>query len=198
MKNLFTTLLFALLSLNAATAQITSPVVEERPETDSKYMTGAVPERDGYVVLSRTIELPTGISKDEVMQRVSSWLDRCSKDERMHFAQRLPNPSDNEMQHTYSMELTFSKSVLAHDFCDITYVLAVRYEGTSLIMEMSRINYKYRENDRVNKYTAEEMITDKMALNKKKTKLIFGFKKFRIKTIDLIDELQISLQNEFK
>ena len=96
------------------------------------------------------------------------------------------------------MELTFSKSFLAHDFAELAYVLAVRYEGGQLIMEMSHINYKYNENNKLNKYTAEEMIVDKYALNKKKTKLIFGFKKFRMKTIDLLDELQISLQNEFK
>ena len=194
----FLTLLMACATLSTSIAQITAPVIEEKPETDSKYMAGAVPEVNGKVVLSRTVEVPAGLTLQEVMNRVDAWLVRCTKDERMHYNQRLPQTADNELQHSYSMELTFSKSFLAHDFAELAYVLAVRYDGGQIIMEMSHINYKYNENNKLNKYTAEEMIIDKYALNKKKTKLIFGFKKFRMKTIDLLDELQISLQNEFK
>lgn len=197
MKKLFTILL-ACATMSTSIAQITAPVIEEKPETDIRYMAGAVPEVNGKVVLTRTIEVPAGLTQQEVMNRVDAWLVRCTKDERMHYNQRLPQRADNELQHSYSMELTFSKSFLAHDFAELAYVLAVRYEGSQLIMEMSHINYKYNENNKLNKYTAEEMIVDKYALNKKKTKLIFGFKKFRMKTIDLLDELQISLQNEFK
>ena len=197
MKKIFTILL-ACATMSTSIAQITAPVIEEKPETDSRYMAGAVPEVNGKVVLTRTVEVPAGLTLQEVINRVDAWLVRCTKDERMHYNQRLPNAADNELQHSYSMELTFSKSFLAHDFAEMAYVLAVRYEGGQLIMEMSHINYKYNENNKLNKYTAEEMIVDKYALNKKKTKLIFGFKKFRMKTIDLLDELQISLQNEFK
>ena len=197
MKKLFTILL-AYATMSTSIAQITAPVVEEKSETDIRYMAGAVPEVNGKVVLTRTVEVPAGLTQQEVMNRVDAWLVRCTKDERMHYNQRLPIAADNELQHSYSMELTFSKSFLAHDFAELAYVLAVRYEGGQLIMEMSHINYKYNENNKLNKYTAEEMIVDKYALNKKKTKLIFGFKKFRMKTIDLLDELQISLQNEFK
>ena len=197
MKKLFTILL-ACATMSTSIAQITAPVVEEKSETDIRYMAGAVPEVNGKVVLTRTVEVPAGLTQQEVMNRVDAWLVRCTKDERMHYNQRLPKAADNELQHSYSMELTFSKSFLAHDFAELAYVLAVRYEGGQLIMEMSHINYKYNENNKLNKYTAEEMIVDKYALNKKKTKLIFGFKKFRMKTIDLLDELQVSLQNEFK
>ena len=197
MKKLFTILL-ACATMSTSIAQITAPVIEEKSETDIRYMAGAVPEVNGKVVLTRIVEVPAGLTQQEVMNRVDAWLVRCTKDERMHYNQRLPKAADNELQHSYSMELTFSKSFLAHDFAELAYVLAVRYEGGQLIMEMSHINYKYNENNKLNKYTAEEMIVDKYALNKKKTKLIFGFKKFRMKTIDLLDELQISLQNEFK
>lgn len=197
MKKLFT-ILMACATLSTSIAQITAPVIEEKSETDIRYMAGAVPEVNGKVVLTRTVEVPAGLTQQEVMNRVDAWLVRCTKDERMHYNQRLPKAADNELQHSYSMELTFSKSFLAHDFAELAYVLAVRYEGGQLIMEMSHINYKYNENNKLNKYTAEEMIVDKYALNKKKTKLIFGFKKFRMKTIDLLDELQVSLQNEFK
>ena len=162
MKKIFT-ILIACATLTTSIAQITAPVIEEKSETDNRYMAGAVPEVDGKVVLTRTVDVPAGLTLQEVMNRVDAWLIRCTKDERMHYNQRLPQTTDNELQHSYSMELTFSKSFLAHDFAEMAYVLAVRYDG-----------------------------------GQKKTKLIFGFKKFRMKTIDLLDELQISLQNEFK
>ena len=147
----FLLLLAAFATLARATAQITAPTVEEKPETDDKYMAGAVPEVDGKVVLTRTVEVPAGLTQQEVMNRVDAWLVRCTKDERMHFSQRLPQVADNELQHTYSMELTFSKTFLAHDFAELAYVLAVRYTGSQLIMEMSHINYKYNEANKLNK-----------------------------------------------
>ena len=57
-------------------------------------------------------------------------------------------------------------------------------------MTMTRIRYWYDENrDGGEKYTAEEWITDDMALNKKKTKLAPICGKFRRETIDLKDQL---------
>lgn len=56
-------------------------------------------------------------------------------------------------------------------------------------MTMTRIRYWYDENrDGGEKYTAEEWITDDMALNKKKTKLAPICGKFRRETIDLKDD----------
>ena len=55
---------------------------------------------------------------------------------------------------------------------------------------MTRIRYWYDEaRDGGEKYSAEEWITDDMALNKKKTKLAPICGKFRRETIDLKDEL---------
>ena len=56
-------------------------------------------------------------------------------------------------------------------------------------MTMTRIRYWYDENrDGGDKYTAEEWITDDMALNKKKTKLAAICGKFRRENIDLKDQ----------
>lgn len=189
-------MLAALCMAVSAMGQITAPVVEEKPDTDQKYMVGAVPEVDGRVVLSRTIEMAQDLTLDEAMKRVDTWMERIAKDERTLYQKRLPQSSDHELQNTYMLELTFSKSFLSHDFANISYVLAVRIEGQKAVMEMSRITYKYNENNKANKYSAEEMISDKYALNKKKDKMVFGYKKFRMKTIDLMDELEASLRKE--
>ena len=57
-------------------------------------------------------------------------------------------------------------------------------------VEVTNIHYWYEEQrDGGERYIAEEWITDDVALNKKKTKLVHEKGKFREKTIDLKDEL---------
>ena len=53
-------------------------------------------------------------------------------------------------------------------------------------MEVEKIRFTYGENE---KYTAEDWISDKYALNKAKTKLIRGLAKWRRKTVDFADNL---------
>ena len=193
----FLTVIFCAMLAVVAEAQITAPVVEEKPETDMKYMEGAVPEVNGEVILTRTIDLPEGLSQQEAVSRADAWLTRITKDERMLYNQRLPQDQSNVLMHSYSMELTFSKSFISHDFTQMSFVLVVTVEGRKARLDMRHIVYKYRENDKDNRYMAEEMITDKYALNKKHTKLVFGYKKFRMKTIDLMDELAVSLRSVY-
>ena len=52
---------------------------------------------------------------------------------------------------------------------------------------MEKVRYSYREGKE--KYTAEEWITDKYALNKAQTKLVRGLAKWRRKTVDFVDDL---------
>ena len=57
-------------------------------------------------------------------------------------------------------------------------------------MTLERISYNYEENrDTGFKLPAEKVITDEYALNKKKTKLIPLYAKFRKKTIDRKDAI---------
>ena len=184
-------------SMLVSMAQITTPAVEVKPDTDPKYLEGAVPVVDGLVVFTRTVSLPKDISHKEVMTKMEAWLDRCMKDDRIHESVRLPDSNSNQLQQTCTMEVTFSKSFLSHDFTEMTYVLSLTAEKNQIVIEMSHIYYRYRTGDKMEKYKAEEWITDEVALNKKHTKMIYGFKKFRMKTIDMVDEFQASLQKEF-
>lgn len=56
-------------------------------------------------------------------------------------------------------------------------------------LEVEKIRFNYREGKE--KYTAEEWITDKYALNKAQTKLVRGLAKWRRKTVDFVDELAL-------
>ena len=55
------------------------------------------------------------------------------------------------------------------------------------MLEVEKIRFNYREGKE--KYTAEEWIVDKYALNKAKTKLVRGLAKWRRKTVDFVDDL---------
>lgn len=198
MKSFFLALMLAIASLGTIQAQITAPAVEARPDTDPKYLMGAVPVVDNHAVLFRTIEVNPELSEDKVMQIMDEWLLRCMKDERVRYNQRLEQPAAQIMQQMVALELTFSKSFIAHDFADLSYVLVLDASVKGkVVMSMERIAFKYNEGGKMTKYTAEELIADPIAINKK-GKIIYGYKKFRMKTIDLMDELAVSLQKELK
>jgi hypothetical protein len=52
-------------------------------------------------------------------------------------------------------------------------------------VQIEKIRYVYEQTQ---KYKAEEMVTDRVALNKAKTKIIIGLRKWRIKTIDFAND----------
>lgn len=188
--------LLLLVTFIVAQAQISAPASTEKPDTDPKYLAGAVIDDNGEAVLRRTVALAPGRSQSEVMNMLDGWLIRCMNDQRVRHSVRLEQPAANELQQHCVMELTFSQALLAHDFADLSYVLVLKAESNQVVMEMHKISYKYRGGDKVQKYAAEDMITDKVALNKRQDKMVLGYKKFRMKTIDFMDELQASLAAE--
>lgn len=198
MKKLFLALMLAIASLHTVQAQITAPAVEERPDTDPKYAAGAAPIVDGHVVLTRTVDVNSELPKDQLMTKLQNWIDRCMKDERVRYHQPVDHNQADQIQQICTLELTFSKSFLAHDFADLSYVLILdASQPGKVVMTMTRIAFKYNEGNKPIKYTGEEVVSDKATLNKK-GRIIYGYRKFRMKTIDLMDELATSLQKEME
>lgn len=193
-------LMIAVTSITNLSAQITGPAKEDvnspdAPKYPAKYLKGGVPEVDGKVVLSRDFDMPEGFDREATIEKISSWLVRCSKDDRMTQFSRLETKLPLTAQTFIIQKLIFAKTFISLDQCDLQYVLTVSVRDKDIHMEMSKIIYKYRENDKLNTYRAEEMITDKIALRKNGLSIYPGYKKFRMKTIDLLDEYQASLKN---
>ena len=68
-------------------------------------------------------------------------------------------------------------------------------------MTLTQISYYYEEdNDGYNgrTYRAEEWINDANALNKAKTKLLWGSAKFRRKTVDRVEEIFTGARDAFE
>lgn len=159
-------------------------------QVDKKYLTGAVPEVNGKVIFSETFDLQ-GISKAQIYDRALNWTNT-------NF-----NTTDNRIAYTDKekaiiscrglTELMFSSGALSLDKAFMTFQLNLFCENNSCKAEIRSISYSYPVSNKKEpeKYSAEEWITDKEAVNKDKLYKSNG--KFRIKTIDFKDKLYNTL-----
>ena len=146
----------------------------DKDDDDSRYLAGAVPEVDGRVVFSREFSIP-GMSQDEIYERMLK-----KNNSRVVYKEKGVIAAAGEEW------LVFSSTALSLDRTWLTYQITVNCQPQKCTMEIEKIRYTYREKE---KYTAEEWITDKYALNKAKTKLVRGLAKWRRKTVDFADNL---------
>ena len=167
-------------------------------QDDSKYLAGAIPMEDGKVVFADEIEMvPPLFSAKHIYEDMLRWASqRFSKDEaKENWGGILKEDPEKLSIDCIGQEyITFSKSSFSLDRAMIQFLLNIRCFPGGFSMRISTISYIYPEGSS-NRRNAEDLITDEHALNKDKTKLIGIAKKFRIKTIDLIDELYDSAGN---
>lgn len=169
---------------------------EEKQQEDPKYLEGAVPLVDGRVVFTLDEEVP-GMSAEDIYNKVYNVFREIVTEtaaDDLKPGSRIA--AVNKAEHTVAANirewLVFSSNFLQLDRTQMNYVLIAEATDHHLHLTMERINYAYevgrdgREGLRVK---AEEWITDKMSLNKKKTKLNRMTAKFRKKTIDRKDNI---------
>ncbi len=89
--------------------------------------------------------------------------------------------------------LVFSSNAFSLDRALMDYNLVVLCGPGRCEVSMERIRYNYEDN----RYTAEEQISDEAALNKKKTGIYRGNKKFRVATVDYVEDLFESVKMAF-
>ncbi|NDV66169.1 DUF4468 domain-containing protein [Bacteroides sp. 224] len=154
-------------------------------QNESQYLAGAVPMVNDKVVFSREIDLP-GASKDAIYDRIHSWMEKSMKknqnDSRIVYAEK-PEGIVAGLGTEY---LVFTAKALSLDRALINYQITATCTPGKCALEIEKIRYVYQEKD---KFTAEEYISDEIALNKDKTKIYRGYKKFRVKTVDFANEL---------
>lgn len=160
---------------------------------DAKYLTGAVPVVDGHVVFTLDKDVP-GMSASEIYDKMYNLIDSITKEENQFDVSKIAVV--NKAEHTIAARLkewlVFQSSFISLDRTVFNYTLIARCTDGHVNLTLGRISYQY-EMDRGNnsglQTTAEEWITDKYALNKKKTKLARYSGKFRRKTIDRKDNI---------
>ncbi len=171
-------------------------VKEETVTLDPRYLEGGVPEVDGKVVFTLERDVP-GMSADSIYQRLYAAMDKLAQGEEQHESKQSQIAAVNRGEHSiaarYKEWLTFQSSFLALDRTVFKYTLLAQATDGHVKVTMERISYEYeaeRKSKSEDAYEkAEELITDGVALNKKKTGLLRPYKKFRMKTIDRKDEV---------
>lgn len=164
------------------------------------YMQGAVPVVNGEVVFTQTIAAP-GKTKSELYRLVASWAS----------ARYLPNVENGKWtDHDYfrnlnlasvkaddtagklecqgNEEIVFRNRFLEKDYSEIDYKLYIEVQDGAVTATMKNISYVYTFTDEKSRFSAESFITDEESFNKK-GQFYKDNRKFRVKTIDLKNEL---------
>jgi hypothetical protein len=162
-------------------------------QNDVTYLAGAVPEKDGKVVFERDFYLPEQ-SESEIYENVHDWLDNRISNDKNSCRFILEEKDKNRMVVLGNEYLVFSDHVFSLDKAEMSYYLTVFCEKGKFKIRVERIKYLY-EGKRIN---AEEQISDNKALNKNKTKILPGNKKFRIKTIDFVNKMFDEIKKAFE
>lgn len=160
-------------------------------QEENKYLTGAVPVVNGKVIFERTYTVPS-LSQDQLYNRLLQWAEKRFKTEDTQKGRILyANKEKGEIACRGEEYLTFANTALSLDRALITYLMTFEITPRKCEVKISGIRYDYYISSQNNpeKYTAEEIITDKYALNKNKDKVLKKIGKFRIHTIDLVDTL---------
>ena len=198
MKQLFLTLLILVpMTLWAQDNTWERPEVDEQAEAakakenpNAKYLRGAVPEVDGKVVFSKHIEAP-GKSATQIYNILHQYLEKMIKEKNQLENSKLvtEDTKKHELVAGFEEWLVFKKGALVLDQTRFYYAIKAECKDGSVDVTMSHIRYLYEEQRKAQRFTAEEWITDKEAVNKKNTKLYPGSGQFRRKTIDRKDFL---------
>ena len=158
--------------------------------TDQKYLEGAVPVVDGQVVFETTIKAPgkTGKQIYDIMLNQMQQLTQ-GPEQFEQSSVTLQNADQLQIVGNYQEWLVFKNKPLNLDRTRLFYHLFVDCRDGETTVKMTRIVYLYDEERDPQTYYANEWITDRYGLNKKKTQLARVSGKFRRKTIDRKDYL---------
>ena len=192
MKKIFIAILMAMPRIAAAqdnTWERIEQVTEERENPDAKYLAeGAVPVVDGVVCWQTTINAP-GKTAKQIYDILYKQVDKMVKEPNQigNSAIVLNDTENNTLGAIFHEWLVFKNAALALDRTQLNFQLIVKCEDGKADVKMTHITYDYDLERKPQHYKAEEWITDKYSVNKKRTKLYPISAKFRRKTIDRKD-----------
>ena len=167
------------------------------PNPDAKYLTGAVPVKDGKVVFEQTINAP-GKSADQIYDILLDLVERMARGGNQSEQSRvvIQDKAKHQIVADFYDWLVFTNKALVLDRTHLRFYLIINCEDGKATAEMTRISYLYEEERDPQRYTAEEWITDEECMNKEHTKLFRMNGKFRRKTIDRKDFIFNKLEEE--
>ncbi len=195
----------------APTKEATKKVEKEKAATnksgevlkdDPKYMEDAVTlDENGKVEFVLDIDVD-GKSADDIYEIAYDFLNALTQDEhQVDETSRivLVNPQEHVIACLMKEWIVFQSSFISLDRTEFNYHLTATITDNHLNLVLNRIIYNYEEGRSTGfESPAEEIITDKYALNKKKTKLTPIYGKFRRGTINRKDEIFTNIADVLK
>ena len=162
---------------------------------DPKYLLGAVPETEGVVTFQKNITV-TDKSEQQVYDILLAYINNSIMSNAIQNQQYSRLISEEKGNGTIVARIeeymTFSHVFLNLDRTRFRYLLSAKVTGQKVNITITQVSYYYNE-DREGKngvnYKAEEWITDKVAVNKKGTRLYPRSGKFRMRTVDRVQEI---------
>ena len=169
---------------------------------DSKYLAGAVPEVNGQVLFQQTFAVKDK-NKQEIYAVMKDYIRQMTKEEIQMRGTKMAMEDSvaGTVVGRFEEWMTFKKKPLVWDRTRFRYLLTAECSDGKCHMTLTQISYYYEEdNDGYNgrTYRAEEWINDANALNKAKTKLLWGSAKFRRKTVDRVEEIFTDAREAFE
>lgn len=159
-----------------------------------KYLAGAVPEVNGAVVFQKSFKVP-GHTDEQIRQTMLQFVTDSLVAEGVEgLRTRLisDGKSGEDLSARIEEVMVFKRKPLYLDRTRFRYQITVNVDNGRVNMNISQISYYYggeAEGATAETYKAEEWITDKAAINKAGTKLYPRSGKFRIKTVDRVEEI---------
>ncbi|MDR1116149.1 MAG: DUF4468 domain-containing protein [Tannerella sp.] len=153
-------------------------------QDDGKYLAGSVPEMDEKVVFKKEYHIE-GANRNAIYERVCEWLEERMKANGNSSRILYMNKEEGQVVAQGEEYLVFGSNAFSLDRALMNYNVVALCESGKCEVRIERIRYKYEDE----KFTAEERISDRIALNKKKTAIFRGNKKFRMHTVDFADKL---------
>lgn len=158
---------------------------------DPKYLEGAITLNAEGKVEFTTETNANGKTAEQIYNIVYQYMSELTQGEN-NIASRvaLVNKEEHVIANTMDEWLVFSASFISLDRTEFRYNLVANISDNHLKLTLGRIVYNYEEGRSTGfKETAENVITDKYALTKKKNDLAKIYGKFRRLTIDRKDQI---------
>lgn len=192
MKKFLIAILMAMPAIASAQDNTWERIEQEVVQTenpDAKYLAiGAVPEIDGKVYWQTTIKAP-GKSAQQIYDILLKQMEKMVKEPNQiaNSAVVVKDTENHDIGAVFHEWLVFKNTSLSLDRTKFHFQLIVKCDNEQAEVKIAHISYDYDIERKPVHYSAEEWITDKYAVNKKRTKLYPLSAKFRRKTIDRKD-----------
>ena len=179
------------------TGQRHALIERKNKDIPAKYMQGGVPEADGKVTWAKTFKVE-GKSAEQIYNNALGYFSSLVKSENQTNKSALAgvNRAEHKIMVRVQEWLIFAQKAMYVDQTKMNYGVSVECTDGECKVVITNISYNYEEGrPSVAHYTAEEMISDKVAFNKKGTGFTKGgTKKFRMGTIDRMENVLKGLE----